>query len=393
MVALGATEAVLTAKHGCGFYLWPTNVTVGTHGVYDYHVDTSLYGDVLRQFVDATSARGIGHGFYYSLTNNFKLNVRTHAVQPGPLLPGQLAVTQQEFEDFAFASVSELWSSYGNLTEIWFDGGYTSDMKARLTVLLNATQPTATCFGGYGISPNPARWCGTEGGTPPGLPEIWSTACGGYDNCAPNATGAGYAPSGVDFTLQMGDHWFFTPGDDIHSLADLVDVYHNSVGHNGKLELDFAISRTGQLAPAHTARYAEFGAWIGACYGAPLASVAPPTGAFTAQLTLGAAPVAVDRIALREDLNYGQSIYGYAVEYDAGDGAWRPFSAGLSVGNKRIDVLPAPVNATRLRLTLSVSLSHNNAESGGGSGTARRIRFSAETAQHRAATIAAHLRL
>ena len=28
MLAIGATEAVLTAKHGCGFYLWPTNVTL-----------------------------------------------------------------------------------------------------------------------------------------------------------------------------------------------------------------------------------------------------------------------------------------------------------------------------------------------------------------------------
>ena len=118
MVAIGATEAVLTAKHGCGFYLWPTKVSAGSNGLYDYHVDVSKYGDILQQFVDATSSRGIGHGFYYSLTNNFKLNVHTHQVQPGPLLPGQLNVTQQEFEDFAFASVSELWSNYGNLTEI-----------------------------------------------------------------------------------------------------------------------------------------------------------------------------------------------------------------------------------------------------------------------------------
>jgi alpha-L-fucosidase len=353
MVELGVTEAVLTAKHGCGFYLWNTNVSVGSYGRYDYHVETVTYGDVLRQFVDATSARGIGHGFYYSLTNNFKLNVHTHSVQPGPLLPGQLNVTQQEFEDFAFDSVSELWSAFGSLTEIWFDGGYSSDMESRIKVLLAATQPGAVAFGGYGISQNPARWCGTEGGNPAGLPEIWSTACDGYANCAPNVTGAAYAPSAVDFTLQQGDHWFYTPGDDIHSLSDLIDVYHNSVGHNGKLELDFAISRTGQLAPTHAARYAEFGAWIRACYGSPIASVSPPVGATSVEMQLSATPVTVDRVAMREDLTFGQIVYGYTVEYDAGDGAWQTFSTGLSVGNKRIDVLAAPVNATRLRLTLS----------------------------------------
>jgi alpha-L-fucosidase len=90
MVALGATEAVLTAKHGCGFYLWPTNVTLPNGTTYPYHVDVAKYGDVLRQFVDATSARGIGHGFYYSLTNNFFLNVNSHEVQNGTLLPGQV---------------------------------------------------------------------------------------------------------------------------------------------------------------------------------------------------------------------------------------------------------------------------------------------------------------
>jgi len=78
---------------------------------------------VLAEFAAATSARGIGHGFYYSLTNNFFLNVRSHSVQPpSTLLPGQQNVTQQQFEDIAFASVAELWSDFGNLTEIWFDG-------------------------------------------------------------------------------------------------------------------------------------------------------------------------------------------------------------------------------------------------------------------------------
>jgi hypothetical protein len=48
------------------------------------------------------------------------------------------------------------------------DGGYTSDMEARLKELLNTAQPDAVAFGGAGISNNPARWCGTEGGDPPG---------------------------------------------------------------------------------------------------------------------------------------------------------------------------------------------------------------------------------
>ena len=68
----------------------------------------------------ATTAAGIGHGFYYSLTNNFFLNVISHqAGASKTLLPGQVNVSQAEFEAIALAQVTELWTEYGNLTEIW----------------------------------------------------------------------------------------------------------------------------------------------------------------------------------------------------------------------------------------------------------------------------------
>jgi hypothetical protein len=56
-------------------------------------------------------------------------------------------------------------------------GGYTSDMEARLQALLQSAQPDAVAFGGEGISSNPARWCGTEDGDPPGWPtsELYRT--------------------------------------------------------------------------------------------------------------------------------------------------------------------------------------------------------------------------
>ena len=48
---------------------------------------------------------GLGHGFYYSLTNNFYLNVHSHYVQNDTLLPGQQNLTQSEFEALALAQV------------------------------------------------------------------------------------------------------------------------------------------------------------------------------------------------------------------------------------------------------------------------------------------------
>lgn len=355
MKVLNINSAVLTAKHGCGFYLFePNNVTLPNGTLYPYHVNTDLYGDVIQQFSDTLAANNIGHGFYYSLTNNFYLNVLHHYVQNTTLLPGQVSVTQSEFEDIAFYSVKELWSRYGNLTEIWFDGGYTSDMQSRLQTILQEYQPNAVAFGGEGISNNPIRWCGTEGGMPPGYPTIYSTYCpstGEVNGCPANRSDSIFLPSGADFTLQSGDHWFFSPGDSIHSLQDLIDVYHYTVGCNSKLELDFAVSRTGQLDPTHVARYVEFGTWIKNCYGTPLQSIVPAVGAMTATITFSSV-VTFDRIMIQEDLSYSQLINGYRVDYLASDGStWLPFSSFITVGHKKIDVGNV-TNTTAVRLTI-----------------------------------------
>ena len=267
-------------------------------------------------------------------------------------------------------------------------------MKEELTALLRSAQPNAVAFGGEGISPNPLRWCGAESSfDPPGWPSIYSTDCSGSGGgCPPNTPGAVWSPSGMDATLQQGDHWFYSPGDGLHSLEDLKTFYHKSVGANAVLELDFVVSRTGQLAPSHVEAYAAFGAcvfegglgsslvrlnsktgswttlimrhvpfpspcrWIKACYGTPLAFVEPPVGASSALLTF-ATPTVLDRVQMREDLAFSQLVSAYTVEYQATPGgAWLPLSSGITVGNKRIDVFDAAVTAVAVQWTVSASL-------------------------------------
>ena len=68
-------------------------------------------------------------------------------------LPGMATVTQSEFEAIAFAHLRELWSGYGNLTEIWFDGGLmVQDMHAEVRALLPQMQPDVAVYGGGTIS-------------------------------------------------------------------------------------------------------------------------------------------------------------------------------------------------------------------------------------------------
>ena len=205
----------------------------------------------------ATHLRPLLHpSFTDSLTNNMYLNVYSHYVKQGALLPGQQKVTQQQFEAIALAQVTELWTRFGSLNEIWFDGGYTSDMQKELKALLKAKQPGAIGYNGGGISANPARWSKTEGDVPPGpgsptAPgagaanssgvDVWSTGCNDTDwgassppeDCA-DPSAALFYPSGTDYTLQSGDVWFYEPASQrketeagtLRTLDELIYTYH-----------------------------------------------------------------------------------------------------------------------------------------------------------------------
>ena len=244
MKAIGATHGVLTAKHGCGFLLWPPTTTLPDGSPYTYHVPSNM--NVLEIFSTTMAAAGLGSGFYYSLTNNFYMNTLGHSTRPpSTLLPGQANVTQQQYEDISISLMTELWSKFGTMEEIWLDGGCGSicnRVNNLLQTLPNARNAVAF-NGGGGTSANAVRWCGTEGGVPAGLPTVWSTANCGWcpdgsgSGSSPNATGAAWYPSGVDVTLQSGDHWFWTPGSSLNTLAWLARVYHSSVGANGHMEL------------------------------------------------------------------------------------------------------------------------------------------------------------
>eukprot|EP00961_Rhodomonas_salina_P076462 1026725-Rhodomonas_salina.2 len=198
IVNVGAKHAVLTAKHGCGFLLWPTKVTLPDGRPYRYDVSSSFGRNVVQEFSETMALHGLGHGFYYSLKNNFYLNTFMHNVLNTTLLPGQEKVTQQQYEQLALAQVTELWRNFGNLTELWFDGGIRNDEQTRLQKLLALLQPTAVAFDGSGISRHPVCWVGTESGLPKGG-GIWSA--GPSDTGDP--TSPVFCPKGCDTTLQV----------------------------------------------------------------------------------------------------------------------------------------------------------------------------------------------
>ena len=54
-------------------------------------------------FAEAMEATGVPHSFYYSLKDSFYLNAIGDRVKGGQVLPGQVNVTQAQFEDISIA--------------------------------------------------------------------------------------------------------------------------------------------------------------------------------------------------------------------------------------------------------------------------------------------------
>lgn len=85
MKALGATSAVLTAKHGCGFLLFPPKTTLPSGAPYTYHVREDQ--NVLAMFAAEMTSAGIGYGLCVAAhTLTAQLAALTCAYQPRQLL-------------------------------------------------------------------------------------------------------------------------------------------------------------------------------------------------------------------------------------------------------------------------------------------------------------------
>lgn len=123
IMASGARYATLVAKHNCGFTTWPSAVTFETRdnttSPYNYSVAYSpVKGtDVVQLFSDSAVKYGIGHGFYYStIVNNF-LNVQDSLVN-ATWSSGEIRISNETYDEIVIAQLTELWTKYGQLTEV-----------------------------------------------------------------------------------------------------------------------------------------------------------------------------------------------------------------------------------------------------------------------------------
>jgi len=345
--AFGAKYAVFVAKHCSGFCQWQTDV-------YPYGVKQSSWrngkGDVVRDFVEACHKYGIKPGIYASVTANAFLEVDN----PGLVNRGQAADPEKQarYARVCEQMLTELWSRYGDLFEIWFDGGALPVEKGGpdMVPLLEKYQPDAIVFQGPAAS---IRWVGNERGRAP-YP-CWATVPDKADYYGPgDPEGARWLPAECDVPVRDHD-WFWEPNreDRLYSLDDLMDMYYKSVGRNGNLLLNANPAPDGLVPEPDFRRYVEFGAEIRRRFEKPVAATRGESEVVELRLS---PPQKIDHVVIMEEIAHGERIRHYEVEGLGPGNKWAKLCSGISVGHKRIQHFdPIEVSMVRLRITECVA--------------------------------------
>jgi alpha-L-fucosidase len=353
---LGATYAVLVAKHCSGFSLWQTEA-------HDYSVKHSPWkdgkGDVVKDFIASCKKYGIKPGIYASTTANGYL----HVSNPGLVREGS-PVTQDEYNRIVEQQLTELWTNYGELFEIWFDGGVLSKKEGGSDVLalVKRLQPNAIAFQGPYGHPNLIRWIGNEKGVAP-YP-CWSTADSTtnadgtvvIDGLNGNPFAPYWCPGESDFTLRWNDSfqggWFWTAGQDsmMFTVDELMDKYITSVGRNTNMLLGVVIDDKGLIPEADVRRIEELGETIRTQYGKPLMNTSGQGSTFTIPVE---PPQTIDRIIIQEDISFGERVLEYSIKGKKGD-EWIDLAAGTNIGHKHIDIIQ-PVTIREIKLIIEKS--------------------------------------
>ena len=350
---LGAKYAVLVAKHGSGFSLWPTEA-------HDYSVKNSAWrdgkGDIVADFVASCKKYGIKPGIYANTNANGYLHTdRGITAEGGP-------VSQVEYNAVVAKQLTELWSDYGDLFEIWFDGGVLTPKEGGADVLplVKKLQPDAIAFQGPLGHDNLIRWVGNEHGTAPD--PCWATA-----DSVTNADGVKiieglhgspdapfWCPGESDFTLRYNSSfeggWMWHEGQDnlMFSVEELMEKYETSVGRNTNMLLGLVIDDRGLIPDADVRRVEEFGAAIKERYGTSVAETSGKGEVLTLELP---APTVVDRAVIQEDIAFGERILVWRLEGVTPSGGTLALCEGTNIGHKRIARFD-PVELTALRLVV-----------------------------------------
>ena len=362
--AAGMKGIIFTAKHHCGFCMWPSEYT-------DYSVKSAPWkdgkGDVVAELAEACREEGLKFAVYLSPWD------RNHPAYGKP-----------EYVTYFRNQLRELLTNYGDIYEVWFDGanggngwyGGANETRQidRLTYydwgptyeMIRELQPHCMIWNDGADRRGDLRWVGTEAGnigqrnwskmSSTKDPE-WGDLHWGMQD------GDVWCPGETNTSIRPG--WFYHTSEDGHvkSLSKLMDTYYKSVGRNSTLLLNFPIMPNGLISPIDSVRGVAFNKMVHEVFDNDLAEGIKPKNESDSIYTLTfKTPTTFNRYMACEDIALGQRVKKFSLEALV-DGKWQPLQDELAdsedgletIGRKRIICFPA-VTATALRMTITESL-------------------------------------
>ena len=333
----GMKGIIFTAKHHCGFCMWPSAYT-------EYSVKNSPWkngkGDVVKELAEACREEGLQFAVYLSPWD------RNHKDYGKP-----------EYVTYFRNQLRELLTNYGDIFEVWFDGanggdgwygganetrridGKTYYDWAETFQMIRELQPHAVIWNDEGDTPYHMLHYGVEDG------DVW-------------------CPGETNTSIRPG--WFYheTENEHVKSLSKLMDTYYKSVGRNSCLLLNFPIAPNGRIHPTDSLRGIAFKQMIDESFRDNLAlpSSTPQREngvvCYTLDIKKGKS---FNRFVAEEDIRYGQRVKKFSLEALV-DGQWQPLKDELvengdgltTIGHRRIICFPT-VKATKLRFTITAS--------------------------------------
>lgn len=379
----GFKGIILTCKHHDGFCLWPSEHT-------EHDVQSSPYkngaGDVVREVADACRRHGLKFGVYLSPWD------RNHPAYGSP-----------EYITYYRNQLRELFTQYGDIFEMWFDGanggdGYYGGTYEKRRIdgstyydwpttldLVRSLQPDVLFFSDAGPS---IRWCGNEQGiggetnwntiTPdtlyagkPGIGELLNTG---------SPDGTHWIPAEVNTSIRPG--WFYHASEDslVKSPEKLFDIYLTSVGRGSTLLLNVPPDRRGLIHENDVASLNSWRALLDSTFKTNLAANATATadhyrgksdtyapknvtdgnketywatddGQTQGQIDIDLGESrTVSFVVLQEYIRLGQRVKRFSVSVREGD-QWTGVLDGTTIGYKRI-LRMNPVETDAVRITI-----------------------------------------
>ena len=354
----GMRGIIFTAKHHCGFCMWPSQYT-------EYSVKNTPWkqgkGDVVRELADACREEGLKFAVYLSPWD------RNHP-----------EYGRKEYVTYFRNQLRELLTNYGDIFEVWFDGanggdGWYGGANEKRTIdrttyyewpetyrMIRLLQPHCLIWND-GSDRGDLRWVGTEAGN---VGETnwsllnkdgevtWNMLHYGLED------GDSWVPGETNTSIRPG--WFYHETENAHvkSLSKLMDTYYKSVGRNSTLLLNFPIAPNGRIHPIDSLRGIAFNKMIHEVFKTDLAANAKKHTKNNETIIDFGKPTAFNRFVAEEDIRYGQRVKKFSLEAEI-NGKWQPLKDALveqgdgltTIGHRRIICFPT-VNATRLRLTI-----------------------------------------